>query len=115
MSNAARWKQLISWLHRTFPANYPVMVRSIDKVIVEGKWRDADGPYQASCDFDNGQFRIEIRKGMCWSLLKDAAVHEWAHALTWQGAEADEEHSSEWGIAYAKIYREYEVYREGHR
>ncbi len=39
-------------------------------------------------------------------LKLDTLLHEYAHVLSWFGAEFEtEEHGSEWGIAYAKLYR----------
>ena len=109
MTNHERWRALLRWLHRTFPARHPVTVRSLPKIWVDGRWRSTNGrPYQASCDYSKGRYHIEIRRQMCWALRFDAIIHEWAHALTWQGAQADEDdHSDEWSLAYGRIYRTY--------
>jgi len=113
MTNHERWRALIHWLRCTFPARYPVAVRSLDRIVIEGKWRDGDGPYYGSCDLTRGKFHIEVRRNMQFALRCSTVIHEWAHCLTWQGAEADTDHSNEWGIAYARIYRAYENFNWG--
>lgn len=49
---------------------------------------------------------VLVHRNQCFNLRIDTLIHEWAHILTWFGAEMyNEDHSAEWGIAYAKIYR----------
>ena len=70
-----------------------------------------------------GKFLIKIKKGQCYEVKMDALVHEWAHAMTWFGAEASclgynpqaNEHGAEWGIAYAKLYSGFEEWNYGRK
>ena len=65
------------------------------------------------------EFDIRINRKQCFALKVDTLIHEWAHVLTWFGeAFQREEHSAEWGLAYARIYRtfiEWDFGREGKR
>ena len=51
------------------------------------------------------RFHILVRRA-AWPTMKDAVLHEWAHALSWQEGELTEMHGPEWGLAYARVYQE---------
>ena len=75
----------------------PVSVRSVRNFNLQGE-----------AEYNGKVFTIKIRGGVSFDLKVDALIHEYAHCLTWFGESfQQEEHSSEWGIAYAKIYRTY--------
>lgn len=99
MTTAQKWLKLIAWLRRNFPIDdFPVTIRS--------------KPLKNYCGSavlnKNVRFDILIHRNQCFTLRVDTLIHEWAHALTWFGAETHhEDHSAEWGIQYAKIYRTY--------
>lgn len=45
-----------------------------------------------------------------YGMLTDTLVHEWAHAIV---PDSGPEHSDDWGIAYATIYRALEAWDAG--
>lgn len=95
MTTAQKWRKLIAWLHRNFPIDYPMTIRSQRLKFFCGL-----------TDYDGIRFKIFVHRKQCFTLRVDTLIHEWAHVLTWFGAETDnEDHSAEWGIQYAKIYR----------
>ena len=95
MNTAQKWQKTLAWLRRNFPPPYPVIVRSIPIRKFHG-----DTAYE-----DSGWFRMRINRKKSFNLRIDTIIHEWAHVLTWFGAEVHEDHSAEWGMAYARIYR----------
>lgn len=94
-----KWRKVTNWLRREFPVG-KVRVRQIDM------------ENQAECEFVNHCFEITIQKKQCFSLRLDALLHEWAHARTWYGNDTDA-HGSEWGLAYAMLYRAFLVWNYG--
>lgn len=52
-------------------------------------------------------FLIVVDSGHKWTIVKDTLIHEWAHAMTWSEHETAEDHGPEWGLAYARLYREF--------
>ena len=95
LTTAQKWLRTIIWLRRNFPAQRRVVIRSMRKM----KW-------QGEALLHGKLFSIEVNKEQSFNLRIDALIHEWAHILTWFGESFQaEEHSAEWGIAYAKIYR----------
>lgn len=102
MTTAQKWRKMIAWLRRNFPLQSHVNVRSI--------------PIKELCGYTQtelGYFSIRVNRNQSFQLRIDTLIHEWAHALTWWGAETDEPHSSEWGLAYAKIYRTFDEWDYG--
>ncbi len=91
-----KWQATLRWLRRNFPLPSPVDVRSIEM-------KDHG---EASYDSGRKLFSIRINKKKSLSSRIDTVIHEWAHALSWFGSESEiEDHSSEFGIVWAKIYR----------
>ncbi len=99
LTNETKWRKVLNWLRREFP---------LRKVRV----RRMDIQHQGECDLLNSRFEIIIQKKQCFNLRLDALLHEWAHALTWHGNDSDD-HGSEWGLAYARLYRAYLVWGYG--
>lgn len=98
LSIAQKWLRTIAWLRRNFPAQRRVVVQT--KATKE--LRESNG----LSSLDKGEFLIEISRKQSYNLRMDALMHEWAHILTWFGESfRSEEHSAEWGVAYAKILR----------
>lgn len=93
LTTKQKWVKTIAWLRRNFPAGSPIAVQS---TLLEE---------QGCVEYAEARFHIKINRKQSFNLKVDALIHEWAHILVWHGAEAQEDHSSEWGIAYAKIYR----------
>ena len=104
-NNAERWRRLLGWLRTNFPANHPITVRS--------KRHMADQDRGGTELFPRG-FLIEVESATCWEVRFDTILHEWAHAMVWEGAETlFDDHSNEWGIAYARLYREFYLWKWG--
>ncbi len=105
LTTAKKWLRTIAWLRRNFPPSSDVFVKSA-AIKEHGYTRPGTGYYQ-----------IVINKRKSFGLRIDTLLHEWAHCLTWLGAETDiEDHGAEWGIAYARLYRtflEWNYGREG--
>lgn len=87
---------LLAWLRRNFHVDdfaVTICSKKLEKLCGE-------------TIFGTCEFKINIHRQQCFTLRVDSLIHEWAHALTWFGAEThNEDHSAEWGIQYAKIYR----------
>ena len=97
-----KWQRVIRWLRRNFRVHLPVQVRSVPASRV---------PKMLGCCSLNtdveplGRFEIRVNKQMSFALRCDTLIHEWAHAMTWFGAEYGEDHSDEWALCQGKIYR----------
>jgi len=104
LTNDRRWRLLLGWLRRSWPPRHPVTAR-------RARCEDLAG----LCEFPEPgrghlprRFRITIARNRSWPMQADALLHEWAHALTWFGADAErEDHGGEFGLAYAELYREF--------
>ena len=95
MTTTQKWRMLIAWLRRNFTTEHTVTVRSKPMKKNHG-WTEYIGMW----------FYIKINRKQCFDLRVETLIHEWAHALTWFGAETHlDDHSAEWGITYARIYR----------
>ncbi len=91
-----KWLLTILWLRRNFPPPYPTRVRSV-------KMKDYGDTTLSKGMRD---FRIRISKNRSYAAKIDTLLHEWAHVLSWFGAESEiEDHSAEWGVTYARLYR----------
>jgi hypothetical protein len=94
LTTTQKWLRTIAWLRRNFP---PVSAAYIKSVPMK--------KHHGYTELEVGYFQIKINCKQSFSLRIDTLIHEWAHVLTWFGAETHEDHSTEWGLAYAKIYR----------
>lgn len=103
MKASARYREVVSWLKSEWPLSKPVYVR----LATFPKPKPGRLVDKAKCTLvDGNKFLIEIEKRQCLDMKLDALIHEWAHAMTWFGAEAlGDYHSSEWGLSYARLYR----------
>ena len=95
----SRWKKTKAWLRREHPLGKRVRVRQLDT-------KD-----QGSCDYINHRFEIDVKK-QCLNLRIDTLLHEWSHAMTWFGNDADP-HGPEWGMMYARLYRTWLTWNYG--
>ncbi len=95
MTNNQKWLRTLRWLRHEFPPQRKSVVRSvkIDRTTCGFICLHRDG------------FFIYVNKSLPNFVKLDTVIHEWAHALTWFGADQEEDHSDEWGLTYAKIYR----------
>jgi hypothetical protein len=95
-----RVKQLELWLRKNFPTPYPVVVH-VEKI--------SDNVY-GECYKWTGNVTIRINKNIPKAEQLHSLIHEWAHAMTWPNRKLEKsgrpEHPDEWGLAYAKIYRQ---------
>jgi hypothetical protein len=96
----SRWRKTLCWLRREHPLGKRVRVRQMST-------KD-----QGYCEYINHRFEITIQKKQCLNLRMDTLLHEWAHALTWWGNDVDS-HDSEWGLAYARLYRTWITWNYG--
>lgn len=55
------------------------------------------------CQIKNDHYLIRIDPSLQEHEALDTLLHEWAHALSL--TKSGDEHGSEWGIAYSKVYR----------
>ena len=60
------------------------------------------------CELDkkNKRFIIHINRKLAQSIAIEIVIHEIGHVLAWGKDKQD--HGRNWGIAYSKVYREYE-------
>ena len=97
-----RLKQTESWLRERFPTPHPVKVR-IEKFKNEN--------ICGECFRRNGYVVIRINSIFSIHEQISSLIHEWAHAMTWPNKRLERagfnEHSDIWGLAYAKVYREW--------
>ena len=98
MTTAQKWLRLIAWLRRNFPTEHISTIKSITiKEYGYTEFKNSPPGYG---------FCVKINRKQCFALRVETLIHEWAHALTWFGAETHlDDHSAEWGITYARIYR----------
>lgn len=94
-----RLHQVAAWLRVEHSAKYPVDLR-VERLTPPGKSKE-----YGDCNRIGRRFLIRIDPRADWSTSLDTLFHEWAHALTWwvEGSH----HSDEWGLAYARIYRDF--------
>lgn len=57
------------------------------------------------CQRKSDRYLIRIERTLPEHEAIDVILHEWAHTLAWNGFKDD--HSREWGIAYASVYRRF--------
>jgi len=100
LSADSKWRKTLAWVRREFPVGKPVRIRQVKSDKLQG-W----------VEYANGRFDVRIRK-QCLSLRLDTLLHEWAHLLTWFGND-DDQHGSEWGLMYAKLYRSWLTWNYG--
>lgn len=96
LTSQQKWLRTIAWLRREFPTQHKAHVRSCVLCNLDG-----------DAFFLGMWFKIRINRKKSLAIKLDTLIHEWAHCLTWFGAEQLEDHSDEWGLQYAKIYRAY--------
>ena len=103
LSNEVKWKRTLRWLRKCFPVSPGrVTVRR-----VSGKRIGKD--HGETAIYTDGKLVTYINEDKhCFQCKIDTILHEWSHILTWfeYGGER-EDHTSEWGIIYARIYREH--------
>lgn len=92
------WKRTCEWLRLRFPTRLSIVK------IRRCSLRDLCGDCCVCGDGESAYFRIRINKKQTYNSQLDALFHEWAHALTWFGRPGIDDHSGEWGLAFADIY-----------
>jgi hypothetical protein len=100
LTQKSKWRKTLSWLRREHPLTKRVRVRQV-------KLKE-----QGYCAYSKNCFEIRIQGKQCLNLRMDSLLHEWAHTLTWFGNDADQ-HGSEWGLAYARLYRTWLTWNYG--
>lgn len=102
------WRRALRALRAECPPLLPVKVRLLPGPCPDFGW--------TTLSSDGAQFNIvvarKLRSGRetheCSKYeLVDTLMHEWAHALTWNGLlDGDlETHTPEWGVAFARCYQ----------
>lgn len=99
-----RLRQIYRWLADSFPTPYPTRL-----FLVRPKAR-ADKKLAGWVVMSDRKLRIYVNVMCPKYVCVDTLIHEMAHCCTWpiksmEGHIAD--HSPEWGIKYAEIYRGY--------
>ena len=97
-----RLRQIYRWLKYSYPTPYPTKLR----FIVGTKPRSVQG----YVSLNRRHLVICIDTKYPLHACIDTAIHEYAHAAAWKHASMDayvSDHSDEWGLAYAKIYRNF--------
>ena len=102
-SKRDRLHQVANFLRHEFSTPYPVTLR-IEKIPYE------EGPCFGHVMLHRRRFIIRIDPLLPWEIAVDYLLHEWAHCHAWAHQKIDKErpdHSDEWGLAYARIYRRF--------
>lgn len=94
--NEKRWRKLLYWLRKNYPADLPIYVRTKNKLTL---FPD----YSGVCIRYDTKIIVEINKNQSFALKLDAIIHEWAHAITLTNT-TKKDHGDEWGKAYSRIY-----------
>lgn len=97
-----RIRQIYSWLKFVYPTPYPTKLK-----LTRGKKRRSDQGYVM---LKGRNLVIYIDTKYPLHACIDTMLHEYAHAVAWKHASMDayiSAHSDEWGLAYAKIYRNF--------
>jgi len=92
LTNEYKWRRTIEWLRIQAPASSTVYVRRCTLTELCG-----------NCSYNGIRFFIRINKKDPFRVQLDTLIHEWAHAISWF-TPGVEDHSGEWGLAYARIY-----------
>jgi len=94
-----KWKRTIEWLRLQFPGRAPIKVRrqKLQEVCGDCTYCNCPGD-------DDEEFYIRIDKSAPYRVKLDTLFHEWAHALSWFARPGVDDHSGEWGLAFADIY-----------
>ncbi len=107
MTGTQKLRKTMRWLRQKFPAPLDVSVRC--NVI-----RDRSGrTYWGEVQERQGKLFVRINNRKSHPLMNEALLHEWAHVITWLGAERDIHHGGEWGLAYARIFDAFQEWNYG--
>ena len=97
-----RLNQVYLWLVDNFPSPYPT------NLILRGD-KDRDSrKFEGWVELNGRSLDISINMRYPKYVLIDTLLHEMAHACTWVNKRMEphvHEHSDEWGLVYARIYR----------
>ena len=100
-SKRLRWHQIHRWLQAEFPTARPTIL----KVMAMPRGERGD------CTRYGQDLVIRMSPRLPWEYGNEILFHEYAHAMTWPLAKIEHEvldHSDEWGLAYARLYRAFE-------
>lgn len=102
-----KWRKLIFWLHKNFPADLKIRVRSKHNIYYNGE------KCCSLCTRYSTYIRIDIEIKQTFQEKVDSIIHEWAHALSLTDSSI-KEHPQSFGIAFAKIYEVYSKWNVQH-
>lgn len=97
-----RIRQIYEWLKFSYPTPYPTKLK-----LVRGTKPLSDQGYVMLKD---RHLVLHIDTKYPLHAAIDTVLHEYAHAVAWKHASMDAyvaDHSNEWGLAFAKIYRDF--------
>lgn len=103
MVGCAMYRKTLKYLREHEAPLLPVKVRKrrlvgcvgLCSLVYDSEWN----PQHFLIELDPRQSRISI---------VDTLLHEWAHCLTWTYSTKVDDHSPEWGVNYARLYRAWE-------
>ena len=99
-----RIKQVYAWLSNSFPTPYPTKLSLIDP-------KDKDSKKLCGwVELTDRKLVIYINTRYPRYVALDTLLHEMAHCVSWSHRSMDNfipDHSAQWGISYAQIYRAY--------
>lgn len=97
-----KFHALVALLRKNLPPILPVRVYLRDRLE-----NDAQGYCWLARKNDRPtHFTIQVLRRASWALVKDALLHEWAHALAWSEAHnVVDDHGPEWGLAVSRVYQ----------
>jgi hypothetical protein len=105
-SKPERARQVEQWLRDHFPTPYPV-----DVIHRFDDWRDDEGDrIFGDSELVDGRIRIRLNLRAWLEFVIETLIHEWSHAVDWRTPRLEEhreEHPDEWGLSYARVYREF--------
>jgi hypothetical protein len=98
----ARVKQVYAWLADSFPTPYPTKLSLIDS-------KDKDSKKLCGwVELTNRKLVISLNTSFPRYVILDTLLHEMGHCVSWSHRSMYNfitDHSAQWGIAYAQIYR----------
>lgn len=100
-SKRLRLHQVHRWLQARFPCPRRTVLR-VEKL-----------PHRelGACDRVGKELVLRVSPTIGWESAIEILLHEYAHAMTWPLAKHEHrvaDHSDEWGLAYAKLYRAFQ-------
>ena len=97
-----RLRQVFNWLEFKYPTPFPLRLRCLPR-----KNFKSESGY---AELRGGKLIICLNMGIPLYILLDTLIHEMAHCRQWPSSRMAphvQDHSNEWGISYAEMYRDF--------